>query len=68
MAYKRIFTAQSGRPKYMLPQEQLEFLAEWRLSVPQISKLRILGVTVLERWKDACPSMGLAFDITTSTK
>ena len=40
---------QCGRPKYILPQAQLEFLVERRFSVSQISKLP------LERWKYACP-------------
>ena len=38
---ERLFfsTGQRGRPKYMLPQEQLEFLVERQFSVPQTSKL-----------------------------
>ena len=39
----RLFTGQRGRPKYILPQEQLEFLVERRFSVPQI--LKLLGVS-----------------------
>lgn len=45
----QIFTGQRGRPKYILPQEQLEFLVERRFSVPQISKLLGVSPRTVER-------------------
>ena len=39
----------AGRPKYILPQEQLEFLVERRFSVPQISKLLGVSPRTVER-------------------
>ena len=46
---ERLFTGQRGRPKYILPQEQLEFLVERRFSVPQISKLSGVSPRTVER-------------------
>ena len=46
---ERLFTGQRGRPKYILPQEQLEFLVERRFSVPQISKLLRVSPRTVER-------------------
>ena len=46
---ERLFTGQRGRPKYILPQEQLEFLVERRFSVPQISKLLGVSPRTVER-------------------
>ena len=46
---ERLFTGQRGRPKYSLPQEQLEFSVERRFSVPQISKLLGVSPRTVER-------------------
>ena len=46
---ERLFTGQRGRPKYILPQEQLEFLVERRFSVSQISKLLGVSPPTVER-------------------
>ena len=42
---EKLFTGNRGRPKYVVPQEQVEFLIERHFSVPEISKL--LGVSTL---------------------
>ena len=46
---ERLFTGQRGRPKYILPQEQVEFLVERRFSVPQMSKLLGVSSRTVER-------------------
>ena len=44
-----LFTGKCGRPRYLLPQEQLEFLVERCFSVPQMSTLLGVSSRTIER-------------------
>ena len=44
-----LFTGHRGRPKYVVAQEQLEFLIEGHFSVPEISKLLGVSTRTVER-------------------
>ena len=44
-----LFTGHHGRPKYVVAQEQLEFLIEGHFSVPEISKLLGVSTRTVER-------------------
>ena len=46
---EKLFTGNRGRPKYVVPQEQVEFLIERHFSVPEISKLLGVSTQTVER-------------------
>ena len=46
---EKLFTGNRGRPKYVVPQEQVEFLIERHFSVPEISKLLGVSTRTVER-------------------
>jgi hypothetical protein len=45
----KIFDGRCGRPRYLVPQEQLEYLIERRFSVPEISALLGVSSRTVER-------------------
>ena len=46
---EKLFTGNRGRPKYIVPQEQVEFLIKRHFSVPEISKLLGVSTRTVER-------------------
>ena len=46
---EKLFIGNRGRPKYVVPQEQVEFLIERHFSVPEISKLLGVSTRTVER-------------------
>ena len=46
---EKLFTGNRGKPKYVVPQEQVEFLIEGHFSVPEISKLLGVSPRTVER-------------------
>ena len=46
---EKLFTGNRGRPKYVVPQEQVEFLIKRHFSVPENSKLLGVSTRTVER-------------------